>query len=488
MAGHSHKQISAAEQKAKGKAAMRQARSSGQESLSRNSSQTIAHYARKRKRARRVSFAKHFFITLCTVLLVCVGVAWAYIANINNKITGGVNSALKAVLTETQYKEPFYMLLLGVDKDEARASGTEYGADDSAYRTDTIILARIDPTNLKVTLISIPRDLQVDMGQHGQQKINAAYTYGGSAYSVEVVSQLAGVDISHVATIDMDGFAQVVDAVGGVDVDLPVPVKDPKYTGLDLPAGEQHLDGHTAALLGRTRHAYDEYGGGDFYRGANQRMLIGAVMRKLLASDPITMASTINTAAGFVKTDMSVSDIIGLATQFIGFDVDSSLYSGAAPTESVYQNNLWYEILKTSEWKTIMSRVDQGLPPYTDASEDSTAGVAASIGVSSGGEESTDSSSTTAAEYSGNVLVLNGSGVNGAAGNAANTLTKAGFSTATGNADPTAETTVYYNASSEAKAKGVIEKLGLHVSPVKNSGEVSDTQDVVVVLGSDFSL
>ena len=286
----------------------------------------------------------------------------------------------------------------------------------------------------------------------------------------------------------MDGFAAIVDQVGGVTVDLPVDVKDPDYTGLDLPAGENTLDGQTAALLGRTRHAYDNYGGGDFYRAANQRMLIGAVTKKVLSSDPITMVNTVSTMAGYVTTDLDVSSIAGLASQFIGMDVDEDIYSGLCPTTAKYINDLWYEICDTAAWKVMMDRVDQGLPPYSDASQDTTAGVAGSVGKSSGGDSDTASSASEGPVYSGNVSVLNASGKNGAAGNAANKLVGAGFSAMAGNADSNSDTTrVIYNASSSAKARGAARTLGLDDSIIEeNDGSWNSSVDVVVVLGSDY--
>ncbi|CDD78428.1 cell envelope-related function transcriptional attenuator common domain protein [Cryptobacterium sp. CAG:338] len=88
------------------------------------------------------------------------------------------------------------------------------------------ILARVDPKEKEVTLISIPRDTQVDIPGHGTQKINAAYAFGGASLAVDTVSELAGVPISHYAEIDFDGFKAVVDALGGIEVDVPMEIND----------------------------------------------------------------------------------------------------------------------------------------------------------------------------------------------------------------------------------------------------------------------
>lgn len=453
-------------------------------------------YIEKRRRRGRHHVLRTVLVAILAVI-VSGGVAVAaYIHHINSTINAGVDTKLRKALVETKDPgDPFYMLLLGIDKDEERADSAEYGKDYSAYRTDTIILARVDPRNKKVTLISIPRDTMIDMGSHGTQKINAAYSFGGAAYATEVVSKFAGVSISHYAEIDMDGFAEVVDAIGGVTVNLPVAVKDPKYTGLDLPAGKQTLDGKTAALLGRARHAYDSYGGGDFYRAANQRMLIGAVIKKVMSSGAATIVSTVNTLAGYVTTDMTVSSITSLATNFAGIDVDKDIYSGQCPTTSEYVNNTWYEVADADAWAKIMERVDKGLPPYSSSTQDFTAGVAGSVGVStstsddSGSSDDSSSSGTTVTpEYSGTVLVLNGTTTAGVAGKGASTLSSAGFTTSTNDAPSVqSKTAVYYNGDSAANAAGVAKSLGLSVAPVANDGNWDSSVDVVVVFGTDWT-
>ena len=485
MGSHSkHAAMSKAEQRARSAAAYSSnSRFAQEDEASRYSrSGGLSHYVSKRKKARRKSRVIRTVLIALLALVVGGGVAAAaYIANINSKITKNVDSNLRSVLTETKVTEPFYMLLLGIDRDEDRAA--EAGSTDySGFRTDTIILARVDPTKKKVTLISIPRDVMVNMGSNGEQKINGAYSLGGAAYATQVVEEFAGVKISHYAEIDMDGFAAIVDAIGGVDVDLPVPVVDPDYTGLDLPAGKQHLDGTTAGLLGRCRHGYDEYGGGDFYREANQRMLIGSVVDKVMGSNAVTIASTISTLAGYVTTDLDVGTIVSLASQFAGIDVNNDIYSGQCPTISQYVNNTWYEICDTTAWQSIMQRVNAGEPPYADGAQDFTAGVAGSVGQSTKGADG-----TITPVYSGNVSVLNGTGESGVASNVANKLNGAGFTAAADNAPASTPTTVIvYNGDGAAKAAGVAEKLGLNVTPAANDGSYNSVVDVVVVLGSDY--
>lgn len=343
-------------------------------------SDATAKYMKKRhKRTRHHVFAV-VAVTLVVSLFAFVGVAWAYINGINSRLARGVSQDTLKALTEVQDGEPFYILLLGIDKDQDRANGTEYGPSDSSYRSDSIMLARVDPKEIKVTLVSIHRDILVDLDEYGQQKINAAFTFGGAPYSIKTIEKLAGVKISHYAEVDMDGLAKVVDTVGGIDVDLPVDVKDSEYTGIDLKKGHQHINGKEATLLCRARHAYDEYGDGDRYRAANQRMVIGAVIKKVLRSDPGTMTAAISSMADMVTTDMNVNSILGLATSMSSLDVDKNVVGGMTPTTSDDSTGTWYEILDVEAWKHMMERVDQGLSPYDGNSYDDTAGIAAKMG------------------------------------------------------------------------------------------------------------
>ena len=334
------------------------------------------HYQRKQAQKTR-----HHVLRIVAVALVAVivagGVAFAtFAASINSKLGSGISSDLAAELSDTQdVTEPFYMLLLGVDKSEDRAEA--WGDSDSNFRSDTIILARIDPVNKKVTLVSIARDTMVDLGDYGEQKINAAYALGGASLAVKTVEQYAGVNIDHYAEVDFETLTNIVNTIGGVEVNVPVDVVDP-MANADIKAGTQTLDGDQALALCRSRHAYDEYGAGDFYRAANQRAVISAILKKVLASDPLTIANTINTVADGVTTDLDVPQIISLALQMRGLNVDSDVTSGLNPTTSKMIDGVSYQITDKEVWQEMTDRVDSGESPYADAEDDPTYGVASS--------------------------------------------------------------------------------------------------------------
>lgn len=446
-----------------------------------------AYSSRRKKKSR----GRVLRVVLVTLLLALVGVGTAaalYISNINERLSDGVTEDLREQLVTVEAQDPFYMLLLGVDKSEDRAEA--WGDSSSNFRADTIILARIDPQDQTVTLVSIPRDTVVDMGEYGEDKINAAYSYGGAAFMTEVVSNFAGVEISHYAEIDFEQFTSIVDIIGGVEVTLPVDVVDEEYAGINLSAGTYTLDGETALALVRTRHAYDSYGGGDFYRAANQRMVIAAIIKKVLQLDVGTMAATVSELANSVTTDFSVTEILSLAMQFQDLDVDNSIYSGQTPTISEYVNSVWYEFPDEDAWEEMMERVRNGESPYSSADQDFTAGVAGSIGDGTTISDEDSSSSDDADEptYSGSVLVLNGAGISGLAASKSTILEAAGFSPYAETASSSSYTTstVYYNDDARGTALGVAETLGISEgNVVENTEGYSTEYDVVVVLGAD---
>ncbi len=324
-----------------------------------------SNYQRPKKKRNKGLIAA---IVVMVLALLVGGVAFAgymYVSSISNQMHEGVDEELKAVLSqeeEVQPDEPFYMLVMGIDRSEDRAGSEEFG---DTFRSDSMILTRVDPQQKTVTLISIERDTYVDIEGYGPNKINAAAAYGGAALTVQTIEEFAGVDISHYVAIDFDGFKAAVDALGGIEVDVPMTIDD-EMAGGYVAAGQQTLNGDQALILCRSRHAYDQYGAGDYYRMANQRLVMGAIAKKLLASDPVTMANTISSMAGYITTDFNVEDIISIATQMRGMDVENDIYSAMNPTVSQMIDGIYYEICDTTAWKEMMDRVNQGLPPYED--------------------------------------------------------------------------------------------------------------------------
>jgi len=151
------------------------------------------------------------------------------------------------------------------------------GGDIGTGRTDTILLVHVPRfgSDVPPTMVSIPRDSYVDIPDHGEDKINTAFAIGGAPLLAQTIEQATGMRLDHYAELGFDGFAVMVDAVGGVTMCPPEPVSDP-LAGIELPAGCQKLDGRTALGYVRTRATPRA----DLDRMVNQREFMAALMHR----------------------------------------------------------------------------------------------------------------------------------------------------------------------------------------------------------------
>ncbi len=243
---------------------------------------------------------------------------------------------------------PYYVLALGSDAREG----------EEASRTDTMVLVRIDFFGGKVTMVSIPRDTKVQIEGYGTSKINAAYAYGGAGGAVRAVSKLTGTPINHVAVVHFEELVGLIDTLGGVTVNVPVAVNDPDYTGLVLDAGTQTMDGETALLWVRARHGFDD---GDYQRQEDQRILITAIINRVLSLSPKELPAVLEQVGDLIGTDLRCYDLIPLLLRFKL--ASPTVYSCAIPTTSEMIDNLWFEIVDEAGTKRLMEVVNSGQDP-----------------------------------------------------------------------------------------------------------------------------
>ncbi len=441
-------------------------------------------YAKTHK-AKRHGKAFYAVIAVIAVALIGAGAAFAYVNVLSGNFRSGLGDTSK-YLVKTSLTQPFYMLLMGTDGSAERDESGDFG---DSYRTDSIMLARIDPVNKKVTLVSLHRDTMIDYGdEYGINKLNAAHVFGGPELSVKTVSKLAGVDISHYAEINFDGFREIVDALGGVEVDVPMTIDD-EDAGGHLDAGLQTLNGDQALILCRARHAYDEIGPGDEYRAANQRLVMAAIAKKLLSADVATMASTVQTLSKYVTTDLGVTDIVGLAQNMQGLDPSTDIYSAMEPTTSKYIDGVWYEVNNTEEWKAMMKRVDAGLSPTEGNVVDQVSGTILATTGDGSASSAGEAGSGGAVKSGGSVAIRNGNGVSGAGLDAAERIQGLGYSVNTSNADnfDYAKTIVVYKTAAEKEyAEAIVSKLGVG-EVMQNDNTYLFEEDFLIVLGADWS-
>lgn len=291
---------------------------------------------------------------ICVIAICAVGIG-LYLGGINSNLQSGLDEDVMGALAEpTEDNQAFYTLILGSDTRQEGGGG----------RSDTIILARIDPETQEVSLVSIPRDTQVQLQGHGTQKINAAYAYGGTSGAITAVSELAGVPISHVVEVDFSGFKEIVDALGGVTVNVP---KNTHYEGVSIPEGKQTLNGDQALVFVRCRKGYAS---GDYQRADNQRQLISAIVKKTLNSSVLEMTNIINSITKSLSTDMSVTDIVALATSLRGMNTDDMI-TAVMPSHTGSQGGVSYVFVEEPAWSEMMEIINAGGDPNESSSSSS---------------------------------------------------------------------------------------------------------------------
>ncbi|HET7478801.1 MAG TPA: LCP family protein [Rubrobacteraceae bacterium] len=195
--------------------------------------------------------------------------------------------------------DPINILVLGVDDKPNDGSGS------TARRSDTIMLVRISPQSGMIKLLSVPRDLMVEVSPGVESKVNAAYSYGGVSQTVSALENYADIRIDRYAIVDFEGFEAVVDDIGGVTVDS----KGGFPPNVHIKEGVQHLNGRRALLYARYRGTP----GGDLDRIERQQQLVAALRSKALRWNGVRkLPSVAATIEDHVQTDMGVQEAITL--------------------------------------------------------------------------------------------------------------------------------------------------------------------------------
>lgn len=212
------------------------------------------------------------------------------------------------------------ILVLGADTGSKSRQGTQ-------GRADTIILIRTDPDHHKIALLSIPRDLRVEIPRHGTEKINAAYAFGGPTLAVKTVERVTGLRMNHVVVVDFSTFGEVVDALGGVTINVPRPILSnkfecPRHTqaqcarwpGWRFRKGPQTMDGRKALIYSRIRENQLNPSESDFTRGERQQAVIQAIADKTTSFNTFLKAPFIgDDLVSPLATDLSAGQILQLA-------------------------------------------------------------------------------------------------------------------------------------------------------------------------------
>jgi len=210
------------------------------------------------------------------------------------------------------------ILLLGTD--HARLKGRE-----SANRTDSITLVRVDSGTHRIAYLSIPRDLRVEVPGHGTSKINTAMQIGGAALAVKTVRVLTGLPVNHVVVVDFSQFQSLIDKLGGITIDVPERIvskfdcpyateeRCARWDGWRFAKGKQHLDGRRALIYARVRKNALNPADTDFSRAEHNQQVLNAVASKLTGFGTLVKLPFIgDDLLAPVATDISTHEFIGL--------------------------------------------------------------------------------------------------------------------------------------------------------------------------------
>ena len=227
---------------------------------------------------------------------------------------GGAYFASNSLTEKPLEKKQSEELLTAKDKATIMIMGVDE-RDDDVGRSDTLMIASIDPKTNQASLLSVPRDTRVKIKGHGFDKVNAAYAYGKERLSQDTVENLLGVNIDHYIIINTKSFKKIIDAIGGIDIDVPKrmhyedPWDDDGGLIIDFQPGMQHMDGAKAVTYVRYR---DEEG--DLGRIRRQQDFVRACMEKIVSPAIIPkLPSVIKEVMGSIETDLSFRQLLEFA-------------------------------------------------------------------------------------------------------------------------------------------------------------------------------
>ncbi len=371
------------------------------------------------------------------------------------------------------------VLLLGLDY-------RDWEAQSEASRSDTMILLTLDLQSKTAGILSIPRDLWVNIPGFKHGRINTAYYLGdaykipggGPALAVKTVEQFLGVPINYYAQIDFAAFVRFIDEIGGVEIDVPAPItidllgKGPK-TKKKLKPGVQVLPGEWALAYARNR--YTE--GGDFDRAARQQQVIMAIRKQLLRPKMlptlIEKAPTLyNELASGIRTNLTLEEVIRLA-----------LLAQTVPEESIQRgiinkDNVFFG--ETSDGQQILIPIPDDIMNLRDQ-------IFAQSGAIGPQVPGTPQEQMRA--EAARLAVYDGSGVPGLGGRAVEYLRSLGANvTQTGAADRAyAGTTIVDHTGSPYVVKYLVELLGIAPANIQVKFDPNSAVDVELFLGADLA-
>ncbi|WP_105210240.1 LCP family protein [Streptococcus suis] len=263
-----------------------------------------------------MTIGKKIVLMSLAIVALTLGAGFAYGISLLNFSTDAISKTFKQLdgeeeITPIDATEPLTILLMGVDMDQATRGGAwEEG------RSDSMILVTVNPKTKETTMMSLTRDIMVEIAEaNGEstgtvEKLNHSYSYGQAPMAIATIEKMMDIDIDRYIEINMDGLVELVDAVGGIEVNntlgFPISISEyePAYTAI-VPTGKRLVNGDQALVYARMRYDDPE---GDIGRQRRQREVITAIVKKLLQLDGFTQYKKILTAiSNHMRTDIEIS-------------------------------------------------------------------------------------------------------------------------------------------------------------------------------------
>lgn len=309
----------------------------------------------RRKKRRRLKW-RNIIGLLLFIMLIAGGLYGFTVYNSFNKAVATMHEPLEDQQSKEKQpealkkKEPFSVLMLGVDEREG----------DSG-RSDTMIVLTVNPNNNSVKMLSIPRDTMTEIvGTGKEDKINHAYAFGGVPMAVDTVEHFLDIPIDYYVKINMEGFKDIVDTVGGIDVenDLAFNVEKIKF-----PVGQIHLNGEEALAFIRMR--YDDPNG-DFGRQERQRQVIQAVIKEGASISSLSKAPDLFQAIGSnVKTNLTFKEMVNIQKNYKG--AGKNIEQLTIQSDGKLIDNIYYGIVTIAEQRRIQDELKAQLEMNSDS-------------------------------------------------------------------------------------------------------------------------
>ena len=326
---------------------------------------------------------RRILIMMLVLANVVVFGAYFFLRNLESAFEDAVSINEEVVdelsATPDSATDPSTFLLIGSDSRENIPDDFEdFFGVAPGRRADVIMLLQVLPEESRAQVLSIPRDLKVEIDGYGTQKINAAYAFGGGPLLVSTVKAATGLPIHHYVEVDFAGFAAIVDEVGGVSISFPFPARDGK-SGLSVGAGLRHLDGEEALAYARSR-TYQEKQDGEWVsvdatdvgRMGRQQELIFAILSSIKRPATIAQADDLIVAVGeHLEVDAALVERGFLDLAWAMRDIrPGSIDTYTYPTVTEIIDELFYEVPDEPRAGEVLASFGAGETPSDIAASD----------------------------------------------------------------------------------------------------------------------